>query len=199
MRKFLWQGGRDSGAVKVAWVDVCKPLEEGGQGIRRLELLNRALMSRHFWDLIQCNKSSVWVTWIISRYLRHCSVWTARGGGCSWSWRKILKLRHQLMGVVSYHVGSGEDFWLWHDPWHPLGPLIHRFPNGPRIIGIPLEAKVSLVIDERGWNWPLITDIEHLEIADRLPPLARSDLIGWKKEGGVLTTTEAYRLFQPLG
>ncbi|KAL0449025.1 UNVERIFIED_CONTAM: hypothetical protein Slati_1458900 [Sesamum latifolium] len=31
MRKFLWQGGRDSGAVKVAWVDVCKPLEEGGK------------------------------------------------------------------------------------------------------------------------------------------------------------------------
>ncbi|KAL0444846.1 UNVERIFIED_CONTAM: hypothetical protein Slati_2207300 [Sesamum latifolium] len=172
MRKFLWQGGRDSGAVKVAWVDVCKPLEEGGQGIRRLEPLN------HISATVRLDSS---------------------GGGGSWSWRKILKLRHQLMGGVSYHVGSGEDFWLWHDPWHPLGPLIHRFPNGPRIIGIPLEAKVSLVIDERGWNWPLITDIEHLEIVDRLPPLARSDLIGWKKEGGVLTTTEAYRLFQPLG
>ncbi|KAL0444848.1 UNVERIFIED_CONTAM: hypothetical protein Slati_2207500, partial [Sesamum latifolium] len=119
MRKFLWQGGRDSGAVKVAWVDVCKPLEEGGQGIR-LEPLNRALM-RHFWDLIQCNKSSVWVTWIISRYLRHCS-FGQLGGWRVLSWRKILKLRHQLMGGVSYHVGSGEDFWLWHDPWHPLGP-----------------------------------------------------------------------------
>ncbi|KAL0416278.1 UNVERIFIED_CONTAM: putative ribonuclease H protein [Sesamum latifolium] len=146
MRKFLWQGGRDSGAVKVAWIDVCKPLEEGGQGIRRLEPLNRALMSRHLWDLIQC-----------------------------------------------------EDIWLWHDPWHPLGPLIHRFPNGPRVVGIPLEAKVSLVIDNRGWNWPLITDIEHMDIVDRLSPLARSDMIGWKTEGGVLTTTEAYRLFQPLG
>ncbi|KAL0455459.1 UNVERIFIED_CONTAM: LINE-1 reverse transcriptase [Sesamum latifolium] len=47
---------------------------------------------RHFWDLIQCNKSSIWVTWIIN---------------------------------------SGEDFWLWQDPWHPLGPLVHRFPSGP--------------------------------------------------------------------
>ncbi|KAL0401921.1 UNVERIFIED_CONTAM: putative ribonuclease H protein [Sesamum latifolium] len=199
MRKFLWQGGRDSGAVKVAWIDVCKPLEEGGQGIRRLEPLNRALMNRHLWDLIQCNKSSVWVTWIISRYLRCCSIWTVRGGGGSWSWRKILKLRHHLLGGVSYHLGSGEDIWLWHDPWHPLGPLIHRFPNGPRVVGIPLEAKVSLVIDDKGWNWPLITDIEHMDIVDRLSPLARSDMIGWKTEGGVLTTTEAYRLFQPLG
>ncbi|KAL0455409.1 UNVERIFIED_CONTAM: putative ribonuclease H protein [Sesamum latifolium] len=78
MRKFLWQGGHNSGAAKVAWVDVCKPLEEGGQGLRRLQPLNRALMSKHFWDIIQCNESSIWVMWITNRYLRHCSIWTAR-------------------------------------------------------------------------------------------------------------------------
>ncbi|KAL0444893.1 UNVERIFIED_CONTAM: putative ribonuclease H protein [Sesamum latifolium] len=77
MKKFLWQGGHNSGAAKVAWVDVCKSLEEGGQGIRRLQPLNRALMSKHFWDIIQCNESSIWVMWITNRYLRHCSVWTA--------------------------------------------------------------------------------------------------------------------------
>ncbi|KAL0294582.1 UNVERIFIED_CONTAM: putative ribonuclease H protein [Sesamum radiatum] len=93
MRKFLWQGGRDSGVAKVAWVNVCKPLEEGGQGLRRLEPLNRALMSRYFWDVLEVNTSSVWVTWIITRYLRRRSIWTTRDGGGSWSWRKILKLR----------------------------------------------------------------------------------------------------------
>ncbi|KAL0444823.1 UNVERIFIED_CONTAM: hypothetical protein Slati_2205000 [Sesamum latifolium] len=100
MRKFLWQGGWDSGAVKVALI---------------LGDLDHQISP----PLFSLDSS---------------------GGGGSWSWRKILKLRHQLMGGVSYHVGS-----------------------------------------------------------DWLPPLARSDLIGWKKEGGVLTTTEAYRLFQPLG
>ncbi|KAL0455327.1 UNVERIFIED_CONTAM: Retrovirus-related Pol polyprotein from type-1 retrotransposable element R2 [Sesamum latifolium] len=116
MRKFLWQGGHNSGAAKVAWVDVCKPLEEGGQGLRRLQPLNHALIGKHFWDIIQCNESSIWVMWITNRYLRHCSVWTARVSSGSWSWRKILKLRSQL-----------------------LGPLIHRFPNGPRVTGIPLS------------------------------------------------------------
>ncbi|KAL0455470.1 UNVERIFIED_CONTAM: hypothetical protein Slati_0886200 [Sesamum latifolium] len=140
MRTFLWRGGRDAGVVKVAWVDVCKPLEEGGQ---------------------------------------------AQEGGGSWSWRKILKLRNQLLGGVSYHVGMGDDIWLWQDPWHPLGALIYRFPSGPRVVGIPLEAKVSMVIDEGGWNRPLITDIEHMEIVEQLPSLVNSDTIDWNSVGRV--------------
>ncbi|KAL0455256.1 UNVERIFIED_CONTAM: LINE-1 reverse transcriptase [Sesamum latifolium] len=125
MRKFLSQGGSDSGVAKVAWSDVCRPLEEGGQ---------------------------------------------VRSNSGSWSWRKILKFRNHILSVVSYHVGSGERFLLWHDPWHPLGPLIHRFPRGPSVIGIPLAANLSEVIDEDGWNWPLFTDIGHLEITELLPP-----------------------------
>ncbi|KAL0420749.1 UNVERIFIED_CONTAM: hypothetical protein Slati_3097800 [Sesamum latifolium] len=86
-----------------------------------------------------------------------------------------------------------------HDPWHPLGPLIHRFPNGPRVTGIPLESKVSLVINEHGWSWPLITDIEHMEIVDHLPRLEDSDGVRWNSTTGEFTISDAYRLFQPPG
>ncbi|KAL0420603.1 UNVERIFIED_CONTAM: LINE-1 retrotransposable element O protein [Sesamum latifolium] len=110
MRNFLWRGGRDAGVAKVAWVDVCKPLEEGGQG-----------------------------------------------------------------------------------------PLIHRFPRGPRVVGIPLEAKLSIVIVEGEWNLPLITDIEHMEIVEQLPPLANSDKIAWNSVGRAFSISEAYHLFQPPG
>ncbi|KAL0455513.1 UNVERIFIED_CONTAM: putative ribonuclease H protein [Sesamum latifolium] len=137
--------------AKVAWSDVCRPLEEGGQGIHRLEPLNRALMSKHFWDILQCNSSSVWVTWIRQHYIGNCSIWTVRQtGGGSWSWRKILRLRDQLLSYIQYQVGSGHKFWVWHDPSHPLGPLIHRFPRGPvttahRHLGISsLAQKASM-------------------------------------------------------
>ncbi|KAL0455385.1 UNVERIFIED_CONTAM: hypothetical protein Slati_0877700 [Sesamum latifolium] len=94
MRQFLWKGGSGSCIAKVAWADVCHPLEEGGQGIRRLEPLNQALMSKHFWELLQNTNSSIWVTWISYHYLRECTVWTARETRGSWSWRKILRLRN---------------------------------------------------------------------------------------------------------
>ncbi|KAK4383838.1 hypothetical protein Sango_3114200 [Sesamum angolense] len=34
MRTFLWKGNSAVGYPKVAWSVVCKPIEEGGQGIR---------------------------------------------------------------------------------------------------------------------------------------------------------------------
>ncbi|KAL0455352.1 UNVERIFIED_CONTAM: hypothetical protein Slati_0874400 [Sesamum latifolium] len=139
------------------------------------------------------------VTWILQHYLRNCSIWTVRHSRGSWSWRKFLKLRTQLLSCVSYDVGSGDKFFVWHDPWHPLGPLIHRFPRGPSTIGIPLEAKLSEVIDEDGWSWPLVTDIGHMEITELLPPLGNSDSITWTLVGRGFTTTDSYRLFQPLG
>ncbi|KAL0282274.1 UNVERIFIED_CONTAM: hypothetical protein Sradi_7266300 [Sesamum radiatum] len=165
--------------TRVAWSDVCRPLEEGDQGIWRLQPLNQALMSRHFWVVVRCNGSSVWVNWIIRHYLRHSSIWTARNTIGLWSWRKILNLRVQLLGHIQYRVSTGDRFLLWHDPWHPLGPLIHRFQRGPMTVGIHLEAKLHVTINEDGWNWPLITDIEHMEIMEMLPPLAQREAVTW--------------------
>ncbi|KAL0455458.1 UNVERIFIED_CONTAM: hypothetical protein Slati_0885000 [Sesamum latifolium] len=122
------------------------------------------------------NESSIWVMWITNRYLRHCSVWTARVSRGSWSWRKILKLQSELVGL-----------------------LIHRFPSGPRVTGIPLESKLSLVINEREWNWPLITDIEHMEIMDHLPRIETSDGVRWNSTTGDFTISDAYCLFHPPG
>ncbi|KAK4381319.1 putative ribonuclease H protein [Sesamum angolense] len=80
MRTFLWKGNSAVGYPKVAWSVVCKPIEEGGQGIRDILALNKALMSRHLWNVIQNNQSSIWVKWIAHTRLRHKSVWTVDGG-----------------------------------------------------------------------------------------------------------------------
>ncbi|KAL0288762.1 UNVERIFIED_CONTAM: putative ribonuclease H protein [Sesamum radiatum] len=64
MRNFLWKGNSVVGYPKVAWSDVCRPIEEGGLGIRDILALNKALMSRHLWNVIQNNQSSIWVKWI---------------------------------------------------------------------------------------------------------------------------------------
>ncbi|KAL0451197.1 UNVERIFIED_CONTAM: Retrovirus-related Pol polyprotein from type-2 retrotransposable element R2DM [Sesamum latifolium] len=98
MRKFLWHGNSSSGMAKVAWKDVCKPIEGGGQGIRALEPLNRALMSQHFWSVVTQNQNSVWVTWVVAYRLKMGFVWTVSTNTRSWSWRKIIRLRNQLLG-----------------------------------------------------------------------------------------------------
>ncbi|KAL0291204.1 UNVERIFIED_CONTAM: putative ribonuclease H protein [Sesamum radiatum] len=90
LRTFLWKGTSSSGYPKVAWEVVCRPIEEGGQGIKDIFALNRALMSKHLWAVIQQDRTSIWVDWIFQVRLRDCSIWTVKenkehgvGGKCS--------------------------------------------------------------------------------------------------------------------
>ncbi|KAK4384284.1 hypothetical protein Sango_3076200 [Sesamum angolense] len=124
LRTFLWKGTSSSGYPKVAWEAVCRPIEEGGLGIKDILALNRALMSKQ-------NQTYIWVDWIIQIRLRDCSIWTVKDNKGAWGWRKMLSLRHSLVSQIHFCVGNGDSISLWHDPWHPLGPLISRFPRDP--------------------------------------------------------------------
>ncbi|KAK4383974.1 Transposon TX1 uncharacterized protein [Sesamum angolense] len=106
IRTFLWKGNSSSGYPKVAWESVCKPIEEGGQGIRDILALNRALMSRHLWSVIKHEKESIWVDWIARYRLRDASIWMVNAKRGAWSWRKMLELRDHgcniLMDTASF-------------------------------------------------------------------------------------------------
>ncbi|KAL0293457.1 UNVERIFIED_CONTAM: Retrovirus-related Pol polyprotein from type-1 retrotransposable element R2 [Sesamum radiatum] len=191
IRSFLWKGNSSVGYPKVAWKVVCR-------GIRDILALNKALMSRHLWNVIQNNQSSIWVKWIVHTRLRHKSVWTVdEKGGSSW-WRKLIRLRSALLPHIEFKIGDGESFSLWHDPWHSLDPLINRFPRGPGLTNTSLSAKPSLVIAEGKWRWPPITDMECLEIIHLLPSIHNgNDYIQWR--GCTFTTKIAYDIFRSPG
>ncbi|KAL0292943.1 UNVERIFIED_CONTAM: putative ribonuclease H protein [Sesamum angustifolium] len=194
----LWKGNSAVGYPKVAWNVVCKPIEEGGQGIRDILALNKALMSRHLWNVIQNNQSSIWVKWIAHTRLRHKSVWTVDVKGGSWGWRKILRLRSALLPYIEFKIGDGESFSLWHDPWHSLGSLITRFPRGPGRTSIPEATKLSAVLVDGDWSWPPITDLECIEILHVLPNIHNgSDSILWR--GGGFSTKAVYEIFRNRG
>ena len=64
LRTFLRKGNSTSGYAKVAWKDICKPVEEGGFGIKDIGVLNRALMTKKLCDVIRCDRTSIWVEWL---------------------------------------------------------------------------------------------------------------------------------------
>ncbi|KAL2223817.1 UNVERIFIED_CONTAM: hypothetical protein Sindi_2945400 [Sesamum indicum] len=196
LRTFLWKGTTSSGYAKVAWKDVCRPMDEGGLGFKDISTLNRALMSKKLCDVIQCDRTSIWVQWLYQDRLRERSIWTIREHGGSWGWRKILRLRPFLRTIVDYQIGNGDRFSVWQDPWHHLGPLIERFPQGPRHLRLEESAKLSLVISAGEWQWPTITDFECLEITHNLPLIfGGEDRVVWRCDEGQPTTQALYRLF----
>ncbi|KAL2237698.1 UNVERIFIED_CONTAM: hypothetical protein Sindi_0961500, partial [Sesamum indicum] len=197
-RTFLWKGTTSSGYAKVARKNVCRPTEEGGLGLKDISTLNRALMSKKLCDIIRCDRTSIWVQWLYQGRLRDTSIWTVRKHGGYWGWRKILRLHPYSCSFVDYQIGNGGRFYVRQDPWHYLGPLIERFPPGPRLLGLDESAKLSLMILAGEWQWPPITDFECLEIIHNLPIIfGGEDRVLWRFDGGQPTTQALYRLFDP--
>ncbi|KAK4382686.1 Retrovirus-related Pol polyprotein from type-2 retrotransposable element R2DM [Sesamum angolense] len=198
LRTFLWKGTSSSGYPKVTWEVVCRPIEEGGQGIKDIFALNRALMSKHLWAVIKQDRTSIWVDWISQVRLRIVQYGQLRktkklgvGGKCS-----HLDIHCCLISIF----GGWYFLLLWHDPWHPLGPLIIRFPRGPQMSNTGPLDKLSVVMEDRQWNWPMITDIACLEITHMLPPISEGqDGISWKSNNGSFNTSTAYNRFRPPG
>ncbi|KAK4384039.1 hypothetical protein Sango_3097800 [Sesamum angolense] len=113
-------------------------------------------MSRHLWNVIQNNQSSIWVKWIADTHLRHKSVWTVDVKGGSWGWRKLLRLRAALFPYIEFMIG-------------------------PSRTNIPKEAKLSTVLVDGEWSWPPITDMECIEILHVLPTIHNgNDSILWQ-------------------
>ncbi|KAL0281741.1 UNVERIFIED_CONTAM: hypothetical protein Sradi_7291700 [Sesamum radiatum] len=197
MRSFLWKGNSGSGLAKVSWAQICKPKEEGGLGIQRLSHMNLALLMKHVWRILQEDQTSIWVSWVLRYRLRNQPIWTVNISSASWSWRKLVKASFLLKEGLDYRVGDGHKFRLWTDLWHPRGPLIHHFPRGPTITGLPVDSQLQSVIHQGHWCWPSASDLDIQRIMDELPPIfpQQTDSILWKP--GKFNTKSVLKFLQP--
>jgi len=59
-----------SGGVKMAWENICLPKEEGGLGVKNIQVLNRATMVKHIWAICTNLRHSIWSSWIHSYLFR---------------------------------------------------------------------------------------------------------------------------------
>lgn len=92
-KKFLWGSKR----VLVAWEDVCLPKNEGGLGLRDINVWNQAFLTKQLWDILR-GKESLWVKWIHSTYLKSQDFWAwTLGKKESALMRALMKTRNLLL------------------------------------------------------------------------------------------------------
>jgi hypothetical protein len=151
--RFLLNGKAEGTAkAKVSWKDVYFPKKEGGLGLKSLEVWNQTSMLRHVWSLFT-RSGSIWVAWVKENMLKKKSFWSVGiPKTCSWSWRKILKLRDIAKRFLKFEVGNRENIHMWLDSWHPYSILLETF--GQRVVydaHSTVEAKLSIVILNGDW------------------------------------------------
>ncbi|GAV68542.1 hypothetical protein CFOL_v3_12045 [Cephalotus follicularis] len=151
LRKFLW-GSHVRGKVK--WSSLCKPLKEGGLGIKDLKTRNKALLLKQVWNVL--TDQSFWARWCHAYLIKQSNFWSIPLHGLhSWSWRQILLLIPLAKENLVYRYGRGDKFSLWFDPWMH-GETVHVL-YGHRVIydaGLGKLALVKEVICEGRWCWP---------------------------------------------
>ncbi|GJT49453.1 putative reverse transcriptase domain, reverse transcriptase zinc-binding domain protein [Tanacetum coccineum] len=127
MRGFLWcHGDMKRGKVKVSRESICMPKQEGGLGIRRLELFNIALMASHAWKILMC-KESLW----------------------------ILQIRKHIRPFPWVRIGNGRNTSVFFDKWDIHCPLIdHLTPRIVSRAGLCLEDRVADLVHNASWTWP---------------------------------------------
>jgi hypothetical protein len=194
IKNFIWSGDLDKRKlVTVAWKKVCRPLSEGGLGIRSLITLNEASNLKLCWDLL--NSQEQWAILLKSRVIRGQSCITYHIFSSIWS--GIKNEFNVVLENSSFILGNGMDILFWTDTWCgdvSLADLLHI----PAHLHSNLVARVSDFIKNYQWSIPDALDqlfplIKQVVYMVTIPLEDKSDCIAWNLlDSGCLTLKEAY-------
>jgi len=91
-RKFLWDWGRQNKSIFwVSWDNVCKPLEEGGLGVKEIRNFNSTLLAKWKWRLMS-GEGGKWKEILNSKYNSESDVNQVNLKYQSWWWRDLAKI-----------------------------------------------------------------------------------------------------------
>lgn len=173
---FLWSGpSLNTNKLKIACVDVCRPKDEGGLGIRDIKEMNNVCVLKLIWRILS-SKNSLWVRWIQVYLIRKGSIWTVKENtqSGSWMWRKILKYREKAKQFYMVQVKNGKSS-FWHDKWSSLGCLLEVIGTRGYIdMGIGKDAMVEEVANHRRRRHRI-----------SLLNIVEDEIVKWKEEASV--------------
>jgi hypothetical protein len=159
-RDFLWGGLENEHKFQlVNWQQVCSPIQEGGLGIRKVAVFNKALLGKWLW-MYATKPMALWRRVIDSKYGSQWGSWCSnRGQGAHGVslWKHIRAGWECFSPFIKFKLGDGSRIKFWHDSWHGDHPLQDSFPVLFRLSRHP-EASVADILHFDGPT--LIWDIQ---------------------------------------
>ncbi|XP_026383729.1 uncharacterized protein LOC113279242 [Papaver somniferum] len=115
IRNFLWSGDSEIRKYKVmSWRKVCTPYSEGGLGIQRLEVINKAFLMKMMWKIE--NSQEDWALFFKAKYKDKNNQWSNQWkmssvwSGLKWAWKSLQE-------DLIWSVGDRKSISLWFDVW----------------------------------------------------------------------------------
>lgn len=136
---------------------MCKPLEQGGLGIRSLKASNKALLNKWLWRF-GVHRETTWRGVVAAKYGEERFGWASRSprgvAGCS-VWKGICKGLGSFFRYARFWVNNGERVRFWHDPWCGVVLLYFLFPSCYSVAkdkGVSLNYHMTRIRVYCSWN-----------------------------------------------
>ncbi|KAJ4799462.1 RNA-directed DNA polymerase (reverse transcriptase)-related family protein [Rhynchospora pubera] len=199
LAKFLWgKTNQDRYMTFISWHKVCKPVEDGGLGIKNLEKFGEVLFLKVVWS-VMADENKLWVQLCKSKYCPTVGFWRAQNAsGASKLWQQILKMREVFRNQVRWQLGNGSKVLALSQPWFDDWSVQWEATHADR------KLKVSSLVDEHSGNWN-VTELSRLFtpyqvqriVAISNKPDAQSqveDTLIWKNsQSGKYSVKEGYK------
>ncbi|KAJ4787901.1 RNA-directed DNA polymerase (reverse transcriptase)-related family protein [Rhynchospora pubera] len=199
LAKFFWgKIGQDRYMSFVSWKKVCQKTENGGLGVKDLQLFGEALFLKLVWSLM-ADDDKAWVQVCKAKYFPVVGFWRAKKGGSgSRMWGQIVKMREFFKNDVTWHLGTGETVNVLSQPWFQNWTVQHEATH------IDRKMKVRSLIDEQNGDWHL-QELTRLFQRDQVQCILRShnkpdllttqrDRLVWHKtNSGTYSVKEGYK------
>ena len=115
----------------VKWEMVCRPISNGGLGVRNLRVFNRALLGKWLWRYTK-EPEALWKTMIESKYGDLGEGWctrVVRGTEGKGLWKYIRRGWEVFQRYTRLHLGTGVKIRFWKDAWCSTSVLLDLFPS----------------------------------------------------------------------
>ena len=129
---------------------MCEAKENGGIGFKEIEKFNEALLAKQVWRMMH-NSDSLFYKVFKARFFPDYSILEAKDSAISsYAWKSILSARDVIKKGLVWRVGNGQSVCIREDKWLP-NQICKSVIAPPH--SLPLEAKVSLLIDPEPVTW----------------------------------------------
>ncbi|KAK8680188.1 hypothetical protein V6N13_109140 [Hibiscus sabdariffa] len=171
---------------RVKWVEVCRPLAQGGLGLRRLQTQNEAFLMKLAFNLVSC-KEALWVRFLRVKY--KCIDYVPsvlQNQNCSRLWKGLSLVWSNVRQNLKWNIGDGGSVDFWFDAWVGELDLLAGFLSPSISLALTHVTVASMVGSNGDWNWPIFQHLlpHHvlLHIAAIKPPASHvaSDVVGWQ-------------------
>ncbi|XP_026435849.1 uncharacterized protein LOC113333641 [Papaver somniferum] len=151
IRNFLWSGNaEDKKCVTISWDQVCYHVEEGGIGIRKFEDINKALLMKLLWRILNSNEE--WARFFLAKYKDKHDCWISYYKQSS-VWPGIKWILQDFHEHTRWIVGNGDQIYVWRDNWILEQSIIKLFLDND-YIKQNIHMKVSNLIVNNKWMIP---------------------------------------------